>query len=862
MTRALSASLALVLIGLLTAASAGAQPGFEYGEVARFGGFDSGAYNAGQYGGALTPGKFLDPTGFAVDPVDNTVYVADRTSSHLANPTSWRIQQLSPTGALLGTTTFTLPNGPFDESYAVEGLAVDHGAQRLYALVVGPSPTNVTLPAARELLAWSTKPDGGGQLKAATGLPTDPLETTGALVSGEEKLSSGATPLYGPQGIAVDPVEAPGVANPIAIEASDAQGQGTPVPGNTVVAQVATQGAAAGDLLARWSGADVASQLGGISWGPRGISASPDGTLTVLMDTSETTATDTYAVKLTSDFSEATALDNNTNVPVNEDFDQSPMYIDEPPFFTLPGAEVPDPRGSGSQVVQLSTGQAGAAGPYAAIMFTNRRDDNQVDPPAPPGSEYWTSGENVQEAYEANIGIRLLTPIAGAISDLQGRTIVNTLGNGSESGPCHIGAPRAALATGADGTLWVLDRGPKADQQNARGQGREVIEFAPNAGQPCPQPSGTFTMTPAEGASESGEETLTVPAGTQVTFDASSINRRHGKPFAYEWDLDGNPTNGPRGDGFEKVYEMQPIHYYYPPARITYVYTRPGEYKVRIRMRTDYGTYAPSRSGTVIVTRALTHPEARFTATPSGQQVTVNATGSVPGVGTIVSYHWNWGDGDEEDEGPQTPVVAHTYAQSGSYPVTLTVTNSSYQSATSAPLMVTVVAPPHPATISSLPGPIYDIPPPALYPIPAPPSDRAPTRLRPHARFGGGALSVTLACPGVKAHCAGTVSVETATAVAAGSRKGAHRTGHLVLGRSAFDIPGGHSATVKVRLTAKGMRLLKSRGRLKVLVIVAARDSLGDPGTVTVGMTLKLPPTRGGRPTRHGTTPHRTRIKH
>ena len=865
----LTVALALVVLGLIAAGPAGAEPGFEYGEVIRFGGFDRSAFNGGQYGGPLTAGKFLDPTGFAVDPVDNTVYVVDRTSSRGADPTAWRIQQFSPTttGAPLGTTTFTLPNGETKAS-AVEGLAVDHRAGRLYALVVGSPPTSQPFPVAQELLAWSTTPERG-ELQAAPGLPSDErLHTTGALVSSEEQLLSGATPLYAPQGIAVGPVEANGVHNPIAIEASDFSraGRGNPVPGDTIVQLVATQqqgAAAAGDRLASWSSASVAPLLGN-SWGPHGISTSPDGSLTVLLDAEGTAATNVYVVRLKADFSEAVVLDSSKNTPPFEDFDEAPMYMDESPFYTPPGSSVSDLKNAGPQVIQLSGAVPnGAAGPYAAVLFTERsgNDDNQVGPTSPPGPEYWTSGENSGEEFEANIGVRLLEPLEGAIADLKGRTIVNTLGNRAESGPCKIGAPRAALAAGAGGTLWILDRGPKADRSNASGQGREIIELAPGASQHCPQPFGTFTMTPSGGAGKPCEGTPTIPcvaipAGTQITFDTSSINRQHGKPFAYEWDIDGDPTNGPAHDGFEKVYEMTPPpHYYYPPSKIIHTYTRPGEYKVRVRMRTDYGVYTPPESGTVIVTPALTHPEAHFTATPSGaQQVTFNATGSAPGVGNIVNYHWNWGDGGAEDEDPQSPVVTHTYTQPGEYQVTLTVTNSAYQSATSAPQAVTVTAPAHP-TVSPLTGPLYAIPAFALYPIPVAAAHRVPTRLAPHARFSGGVLSVTLACPATKTLCSGTVSIETAAALAAkraGRGRKQRRPIRLLLGHAAFSIPGGHSTAVKVRLSTKGAALLRSKKRLSVLVIVAAHDSLGDPGIATVAMTLKAPAVHGGGRSRSG----------
>jgi PKD repeat protein len=892
------AALLVMLFALLTAASAGAEPGFEYEEARRFGGFDSSAYNNGQFGGPLTPGRFVDPTGFTVDPVDNTVYVVDRTSSPLVDPTDWRIQQFSPEGALLGTTMFTLPDEPAGKfgkpanASAIEGLAVDHKAKRLYALVVGSAPSHSLYPSftiAQELLAWSTTPKAGGLVAATTTgggqLPPDSVAsevlgspgTVGGVVSTEKQLLSGETPLYGPQGLAVDPLEGDG-DNPVAIEASNIRagvGKGKPIIGDTIVQQVAVQPqdtTATGDLLGRWSGASLAAQMGG-DWGPHGVATSPDGTLTVLLEDEAGTAADVYAVALKADLSEATLLDSPANVPPLGDADQTPMYVsEEVPFFPFAGVGVSNPRGAGPQVVRLSTAAPGTAGPYAAVVFSNNTGDAQVGPTGPPGPEYWVSGENASEEYEANVGVRLLEPEPGetAISNLQGRTIVNTLGSGTIGKPCNIGASEATLAAGASGSLWILDRGPSTTAPEARGQGREVIELVPGlhgSGRLCPKPSGTFTRAAAGGQPTSGEEPkLTVPAGTQVTFNAAlvkhmgtivgGVNRLGGKPFAYEWDLDGDPTNGPAHDGFEKIYEMEPIHYYYPPSSVAYTYKRTGEYKVRLRVRTDYGVYEPPHPGIVTVTPAPFHPEPRFTVTASGgQQVTVNASGSTPGVGKIVNYHWNWGDGGEEDEEPHTPVVTHIYAGAGNYQVTLTVTNSAYQSVTSAPQTVTIVAPPPPKASVLLTTPLYDIPAPfAFYPIPATHGDRTPTRLSPHARFAAGAVGVTLACPAIKQLCAGTVRIETSAAFATSAKAGQDKSKpkphvrRVVLGHATFSIPGGRSATVKVRISARGMALLNSAKRLKVLVVVAAHDSLGDPGTTTLGLTLSAPATHGRRP--------------
>ncbi len=327
----------LVLVALSCAAPsavASTPPGsqYEYGEVLRFGGFDSAAYNDGSDDGKPTEGKFLDPTGFAVDPQNNTVYVVDRTSVYNDEPTTaWRIQQLKPdnteqgpAGAVLADTTFTLPSNNF-HAYAIAGLAVDHRAERLYALVIGNPPiggSSVLTPVAQELLAWSTRPEAK-KLVAAPGLEPDELSTTGGLVSRKSQLEPvGGTPLYGPQGIAIDRLETPAaVDNPVVIEASDlipGVGKGSPIPGDTIVQQVATQqqdGKPTGSLLASWSGASVATALGGTSWGPDGIFDNPDGTISVLMDAEEPIAANAYVVRLKPDLTEPVVLNGNADEP-------------------------------------------------------------------------------------------------------------------------------------------------------------------------------------------------------------------------------------------------------------------------------------------------------------------------------------------------------------------------------------------------------------------------------------------------------------------------------------------------------------------------------------------------------------------
>jgi PKD repeat protein len=895
---ALALLLALAsLTCLVCVARASADATSEYGEVTRFGGFDESAFNRAKYGGTPTPGEFLDPTGFAVDPEEeDDVYVADLVSSAHVEPTVWRIQKLSPAhcgldavpapaGCVLGTTLFTLPR----ES-ALAGIAVDHRAGRLYALVIGstrPDSNYAGQSLAQELLAWSTTPNERGGLVAASEsgggrLPSDPLSsetpegvasyqaTVGGLVSSQAQLQPHEGPhptaaaetawLFEPQGIAIDRLEAPGVDNPVVIEASDNKEEVGPVVGDTIVQQVATQsqpasppaaGVSAGQLLARWSSASVAEEMGG-SWGPGGIFDNPDGTLSVIVKTAGSlNASESYIVRLSPDFAQAAVLNPATETdkyesnPSLENLREVSLMLDEePPFRVISGGGISSfITGAGPEVAQLSTVASSSAGGLYAGDF--------VHPVSTQESWYWVR-YGASGHYGANVGVRLLRPTAtGEISNPHGETVTNTLGNATQQAPCNIGAEEAALAAGADGTLWVLDRGPTSGPEipsSGVALGRQIVELAPGAGKLCPQPSGSFTMTSStpEESAQAGAAPLEVPVGTEVTFDGGAIDLQHGWPFSWEWEVVGAGVRS-------HVVNREEQSSLYPPTPVyRYTFERPGSYTVRAKLLSDYGAYTPPL-GTVIVKglQGDQRPQAVFKAEQVGgtQQAQFNASGSSPGDGTILDYIWSWGDGSSlESDGPGTPIVTHTYQQAGTFTVTLTVVNTLYQASTSAPQQVTVVAaPPPPAATSESPlsGPIYQIPLPAADdPTPPPGPDRGATDVSPRARFAHGAIEVELSCPATEHECAGTVQAETTVAIAAGNGRGprdhgaGRRVQQLVFGSAHFQLAGGRTEMVRVALGRRGAALLRARGHLTVLVVVAAHDQFGDPYSGTVRLTL------------------------
>jgi PKD repeat protein len=144
--------------------------------------------------------------------------------------------------------------------------------------------------------------------------------------------------------------------------------------------------------------------------------------------------------------------------------------------------------------------------------------------------------------------------------------------------------------------------------------------------------------------------------GEVVTFNASDSYDPNGYVVNYTWDFgDGNITT-----------LTDPI--------ITHTYTITGNYTVTLTVTDNDGF-------TSIVTpivRVRDYPTAAFTYSPNypliDQTVTFNASISQPNGGVIVSYVWDFGDGNIDSV--SYPVTYYAYALIGNYNVTLTVIDS------------------------------------------------------------------------------------------------------------------------------------------------------------------------------------------
>ena len=839
----------LFTFALVNAATAAATNSYAYEEAARFGGFDTSAYNGGHYGGTLTAGKFVDPTGFAVDthdssaPDDTAIYVVDRTSGPEGAHTSWRLQKLNDAGAVIASTTFQLPNEPFSAQAGISGLAVDDagGEGRVYALVVGDDSEYTGFAYAKEVVAWSTKPTGSN-LVAPSGLSSDPLGSTGGLVSGAAQLAgtlSSETALYDPQGIALDVTS--GGERDLAIEASTGAGTGasgvTSIPGVAGVWQIATatQGAHhTGEIVGSWTAKALAS-VSGVPSGedeaaPYGISTAADGSLSVLLaeDSGVTTSSNINVVKLSSDLDSPQVLLDAGVAPVDQD--RAVAYLSSPPG-PFGGNYVAQAPWASAGFVQLSSGL------FAGDI---EHEAKTTDPYSTDGSDYYWRAAETTTTGIANVGVRLLQPgTNGAVSDLKGETIVNTIGYAKivsnvaqAGGVCNLDAESESLAAGANGSLWVLGRGLDSSSGGAPATvGRQIVEFTPGTGtKACPRPAGGFTVSSNE-----------VSAGTTVEFNADTVELQNGSPFAYEWELDNEGFNVVNeigkwlnGDGVEVLS--------WPPSTASFTYTKPGVYTIKLRVRSDYGAYeAPAQ--TVHVTAAQL-PTAEFTVSASptaGQAVLFDASKSTAAKGgaTITNYHWEWGDGASEDQ--QSSSTSHIYAAAGSYPVKLVVTDSNGLKSEAFSATVVVAAAGGgggggggtTTTTPTTTTPSTNTPPPL--------ETGAPNVNPQVSAAASGVVKTVVSCPATSQSCAGTVQVKTASAIAASAAKKGRKKpkkSQLVLGSAAFNLSTGGSQTLTIHISAKGMALLNKAKSLKVLVVISAHGSAGSAKTETLTLTL------------------------
>jgi PKD repeat protein len=148
-------------------------------------------------------------------------------------------------------------------------------------------------------------------------------------------------------------------------------------------------------------------------------------------------------------------------------------------------------------------------------------------------------------------------------------------------------------------------------------------------------------------------------SGLTCHFDGSGSSDSDGTIVAYQWDF---------GD-----YSGASVS----ASTLDHTYIQAGSFSVTLKVIDNGKQSATSGPQTVTVTNVP--PTARFTVSCSDPSCSFDGSGSSDSDGTINSYWWNFGDGSPLAVGTTT---THTYAQNGSYSVSLTVLDNGGLNAT------------------------------------------------------------------------------------------------------------------------------------------------------------------------------------
>jgi PKD repeat protein len=253
-----------------------------------------------------------------------------------------------------------------------------------------------------------------------------------------------------------------------------------------------------------------------------------------------------------------------------------------------------------------------------------------------------------------------------------------------------------------------------------------------------------------------------------------------------------------------------------------------GTVAVRLRVEVSNGDAAEVVKNVVVKGPA---PTAAFTAAPGtprvGDAVAFDASASTPAPdgSKITSYRWDFdGDGTYDTAAAASPTATYTYSGARSYRAKLEVRDSGGESDTEERTITVSAAAIPPA-------------PPAPPASPAPPIvGQGPADLTaPLFSLTGGRISVDrqgrfsykLTCPAVETSCSFVVAVATQ------SKKKPLR---LASGR--LTVAGGKSSSVRLKVSAAGLKALKKAKRLPVRFTVDGADAAGNKAQKTQTATL------------------------
>jgi PKD repeat protein len=182
----------------------------------------------------------------------------------------------------------------------------------------------------------------------------------------------------------------------------------------------------------------------------------------------------------------------------------------------------------------------------------------------------------------------------------------------------------------------------------------------------------TLTATDSGGSSNTAQQTVTVsapsiPTSVSVTSSPSPAIAKQAATFT----ASATAATNHRIVSYQFVWGDGDSNTQASPV-IQHTYSQSGSYLLTLTVRDDLGQSTTSNT-VITVSSGLT---ASFTTSISGTTVTFTATATSSVASTITDYAWDFDNDGTYDTNGSSATVSHDFGASGTYPVTLKVTDN------------------------------------------------------------------------------------------------------------------------------------------------------------------------------------------
>jgi YVTN family beta-propeller protein len=446
------------------------------------------------------------------------------------------------------------------------------------------------------------------------------------------------------------------------------------------------------------------------------------------------------------------------------------------------------------------------------------------------------------EAYVTNFGSDTVSVI-----DLSTKTVIASIGVGTLPNAIVItpDGTKAYASNSADGTVTpIVTSSNTAGPVITVGNSPDTLAVTPDGSTVWVGNLTSNTITPINTSADTTGPSVTVndPSAIGITPDGAKAyvgNWNEGTitPVTLSTDSVGSPI--PAGLGNSSPPFVSGVNPYRvaitPDGATAYFGDDNGHTVTPITVATDTAqpNIAMGSGPDEIAIPPDQAPVASFTVTPAlaGSPTAFDASASTVNYGAIVSYSWDFGDGQTAIT--STPSTTHTYSIPGKYTATVTETDTAGTSTTQVFTGSTMSRNGGPtARASRTVSVTYSLP--TSHPARVLISTKSVTITR------RGYVLIRLKCPvSAPGDCRGTLTLRLA--------RGPARRIHALIARCArgcrplgtrrFHIHAGHSVLVRVQISAYGRRLL---ARHRTLRTTATATTFSAGQTVTTVRTITI----------------------